>query len=594
MTKFLIGLVTGLILSVLTIVIGVFALARMGGEKKPAIADGSTLVLELEGEIPERAPVELPLPFLEQQVPNTVREIWDTLRKAAVDSRIQAVIVRPRGLSVGWAKLQEIRASIERFKKSGKPVVAFLENPGTREYYLATAAEKIYLPPEDVLYMKGLRAELTYLAGSLDKLGVEVYVEHAGKYKDFGDTFVRRNMSPETAEVMNSILDDIYGHLTTTIGTARRMKPEQVRELIDRGPFLAANARQSGLVDELLYEDQMLGELQKRTGQNIRKVSHRNYARIPAASLNLEGGPRIAFVVGEGGIVSGETVEDPFSDTNSIAAVNFSRLLRRVGDDDSIRGVIVRVDSPGGDAIASDAIWREMKRLSSKKPTVISMSDVAASGGYYISMTGDEILAYPGTITGSIGVVFGKANLKGLYDKVGVTKDFIYRGRFAMIDSDYTPLTPEARDKLREGVMATYKTFVSKAAAARKWDYDRLEPLAQGRAWLGSQAKKNGLIDELGGIDRAIELVRKKAKIADTEKVTLVTYPPKRTFFEVMLSSQPEATLESAAALTGQYGLASPSTGQLIVDKLGLKRWQIELWSKGGLMELMPYQITVR
>ena len=197
-----------------------------------------------------------------------------------------------------------------------------------------------------------------------------------------------------------------------------------------------------------------------------------------------------------------------------------------MGNDAGIQGVIVRIDSPGGEVFASDDIWREMNLLSKKKPMVISMSDVAASGGYYIAMTGDPIVAYPGTLTGSIGVVFGKANLHGLYDKLGITKDMLSRGRFATIDSDYQPLTPDGREKLRSDIEDNYRSFVTKVAAARRRKFDAVEPLAQGRVWLGSQAKANGLIDELGGLDRALEIVKEKAKIPKGERVTLVTYPP--------------------------------------------------------------------
>jgi protease-4 len=236
--------------------------------------------------------------------------------------------------------------------------------------------------------------------------------------------------------------------------------------------------------------------------------------------------------------------------------------------------VVVRIDSPGGEVFASDAIWREMNLLSKKKPTVISMSDTAASGGYYIAMTGDPVVAYPGTITGSIGVVFGKANLHGLYDKVGVTKDFLTRGRFADIDSDYQPLSAAAREKLKTAIDENYRSFVTKVATARRRKFDEIEPLAQGRVWLGSQAKANGLIDELGGLDRAIELVKDKARIPKSERVSLVTYPAKRSIFDILFGQAIESALES---------------------RLGgvLKSWQIRLWTRGGMMRLMPYTIEV-
>lgn len=586
MTKFLIGLATGIILTILTAVVVVFALARLGSDRKPSIGDNSTLVLRLEGEFPERAPVELPIPFFEQKARPTMKDVWDVLRKASVDSRIKAVLIEPRGLAVGWGKLQEIRSGIEKVKKSGKPVIAHLEMPGTREYYLATAADQIYMAPQEFLNLKGLRAELVFFRRTMDKLGVQVEIEHAGKYKDFGDTFVRDKMSPETQEVYNSVLDDLYAHLTSTIAAARKKTPEQVKAIIDEGPFLAKQAKEKGLIDDLLYDDQVL-DLVKKRGKisEVKPVSLKTYAKIPASSLGIEGGSKIALVVGQGGIVSGEVDEDDFTgDNDGIGSITFNKLLKQVSDDASVKGVIVRVDSPGGDAIASDAIWRAMSQLSRKKPTVISMSDVAASGGYYIAMTGDEVVAYPGTVTGSIGVVYGKANLRGLYDKIGITKDFLLRGRFANVDSDYFPLSDDGRKKLREGIDETYRTFVSRAANGRKRTFDQLEPLAQGRVWLGSQAKANGLVDELGGIDRAMEIIRAKAKLGAADKLTLVTYPPKRNVFEILLKETPDSIVESQLAAKARAWMRSH----------GLAEWQLRLWSQGGLLALMPYSLSIQ
>jgi protease IV len=574
MAKFLVGVVTGIILVFLILFIGVFAVAHMR-QKPPTIADGSTLILDLEGDIPERAPVEFPIPFLQQRTPPTVADVWATLRKAAVDRRIRGIILEPRDLQIGWAKLEEIRADLETFKKSGKPIYAYLKTPGAREYYLASVASRVSMDPEDELNLKGMRFELMYFRKTLDKLGVEVEIEHAGKYKDFGDMFTRASMSPETKEVLSSILDSLYGNLVQTIATARKKSPDQIRATIDQGPFLSPQARDQGLIDALLYEDQMYDEVKSKLGgQDVKKVFLRDYLKIPASAVGLVGKQRIALVTGEGGISRGEDGQD-LSGDSGIESEGFDRLLRRVGNDSDIKGVVVRIDSPGGEVFASDAIWREMNLLSKKKPMVISMSDTAASGGYYIAMTGDPVVAYPGTLTGSIGVVFGKANLHGLYDKLGVTKELLSRGRFADIDSDYQPMSAAAREKLRTAIDENYRSFVNKVAAARRRKFDEIEPLSQGRVWLGSQAKANGLVDELGGLDRAIEIVKEKAKIPKGEPITLVAYPPKRSVFDIMFGQSVESALES---------------------RLGgvLKGWQLRLWARGGLMRLMPYTIEVR
>jgi protease-4 len=575
MAKFLIGLVTGLVLAILLGVVVVFSLARFGTEKRVTVPENATLLLRLEGDIPERPPLEFPIPFFEQQTASTVKDVWELLRKAAVDTRIKAVVFEPRNIDAGWGKLEEIHADLEQFRKSGKPLVAFLQGPGTREYYLATAADRIYMGPEEFLNLKGLRATMMFFKGSLDKLGVQVEIVHAGKYKDFGDMFERTDMSPETKEVTNSILDDVYGRLLSTIATARKKSPDEIRATIDEGPFLAKQAVDKGLIDSLRYEDQVFGELKDRLKSgDIHKLSHRDYMRVPSASLGLDGKPRVAFLVGQGDITRGSSGDDGYGESG-IGAEGFNKLLRKVGNDGSIRGVIVRIDSPGGDAYASDDIWREMNLLSKKKPLVISMSDAAASGGYYMAMTGDPILAYAGTYTGSIGVVFGKPNLHGLYDKLGVSQDSLMRGRFADIDSEYQPLSPEARRKLREGIDQSYHDFVSKVAEARKRPFGEIEPLAQGRVWMGDQARQRGLVDELGGIDQAIERVKERAKIGKAEQVTIVTYPPKRSIFDVAFGRTPESIFESHV---GKF----------------LKIPQIRSLIKGGLLRVMPYTVEVK
>ena len=578
MAKFLIGLLVGVILTVALVVVSIFAVARFGTEKRTVVPDNATLILQLEGDIPERPPIEFPIPFFEQQTSSTVKDVWELLRKAAVDSRIKAVVIEPRGISAGWAKLEEIRGDLEQFRKSGKPLIAYLKGPTTREYYLATAADRIYMGPEEYLDVKGLRAEIMFFRSALDKLGVQVEIEHAGKYKDLGDMFERKDMSPETKEVMNSVLDDVYGRLLATIASARKKSVEEIRATIDEGPFLAQQAVSKGLIDELRYEDQMFGELKDRLKSgDIHKLSHRDYQRVTPASLGLEGKPRIAFLVGQGDITRGSSSDDGFGD-EGIGAEGFDKLLRRVGSDTSIRAVIVRIDSPGGDAMASDDIWREMNLLSKKKPLVISMSDAAASGGYYMAMTGDPIVAYAGTYTGSIGVVFGKPNVRGLFDKLGISEDSLQRGRFADIDSEYQPLSPAAREKLREGIDVSYHDFVTKVADARKRPYNQVEPLAQGRVWLGDQAKERGLVDELGGIDRAIEIVKEKAKIGKDEKVAIVTYPPKRSILDVAMSRTPESMFESRATPFAKLAKAA----------------HLKLLSHPGLLRLMPFAIEVR
>jgi protease-4 len=414
-----------------------------------------------------------------------------------------------------------------------------------------------------------------YFKKTLDKLGVTVEVEHAGKYKDYGDMFTRSDMSPETREVMTSVVDDVYGNLVARIAEGRKKSPEQVRAIIDQGPFTAAQARQAGLVDELRFEDQVWGELKDRLhAGELKKVAAGDYMRVPMEAVGLQGKSRIALVIGEGDIPRGEAGDDG-STGNNLTSYGFDKLLRQVAADATIKGVVVRIDSPGGEVAASDEIWRQMNLLSKQKPLVYSMSDLAASGGYYIAMTGDPIVAYPETITGSIGVVFGKPNLHGLYDKLGITKDSVQRGKHADIDSDYTSLTADERRILRDGIDESYKDFVAKVAAARRRAFSDIEPLAQGRVWMGSQARARGLVDELGGLDTAIELVKKKAHIPAGERVSLVMYPPRRSLLDIVMRRPQDDVLESKLAQA--FG-----------------RMPFHAWMKGGFLRMMPYWVEVR
>ncbi|MBV9268224.1 MAG: signal peptide peptidase SppA [Acidobacteriaceae bacterium] len=574
MGRFLIGIVVGVVVTILALVVITFAIARIFQSKKTVIPGNAVLVLNLEGNVPEAAPVEIPIPFIQSRAMPTVRDVWASLREAAGDSRIKAIVIAPRGLTVGWGRLEELHHEILAFKKSGKPVYALLAGAGSREYYLASAAEKIYISPDDLLEVKGFRIESTFFKNALDRLGVNVQVDHIGRFKDAGDMFTRTDMSPETREVLSQVLDQIYGDFCTTAGAGRHKSGDEIRALIDQGPFLAPQAKSGGLVDEIGYEDQVYSDLKKKTGQSdLKKVEIKTYAAaVP------HHGDKIAFLVGEGDIVRAQT--DGTSGSEEVLSSGaMTKLIRQIRDDKDIKGVILRVDSPGGDAIASDIILHELKLLSRQKPLAISFSDVAASGGYFISMTGDPIVSYPNTLTGSIGVLYVRPNIHGLFDKLGIREDFLTRGRMADMDSFYLPLSDAAHQKLHDEIQATYQSFVSKVATARRRSYDQIDPLAQGRVWMGQQARQNGLVDELGGLDRAVALIRQRAKLSATGDTDLVIYPPRRSLIEILTTSSSEAFEERAIERKLRSAIPDLPSPSLL---------------KGGLLRIMPYHLTVQ
>ena len=572
MGKFLLGVLVGVIVTALGAFVLIFAIGRLFASNQPTVAANSVLVLSLSGEVPEAPPVDVPLPLIETQGIPTVRDIWTSLRHAATDNRIKAVVIQPHSLSTGWGKLQEIRQELLDFKKSGKSVYAYLQGPGSREYYLATAADKIFLSPDDMLDVKGFRLEEMYFKNTLDKIGVGVQVDHIGRYKDAGDIFTKTGMSPETRDVLNQVLDQLYSEFCSTVGQFRHKPADDVRTLLDMGPFLASQAKATNLVDELGYEDQVYADLKKKTGSELNKISIRRYFRAVPGS-----GDRIALLVGEGDIVRGSP-DDSTGGQAVISSGAFKKAIQQVRNDKSVKGVILRVDSPGGDAVASDEILHELKLLSAAKPLVISMSDLAASGGYFISMTGDSIVSYPNTITGSIGVLYVRPNFHGLYDKLGISQDTLVRGKLADMDSVYQPLSDAAKQKLHDSIESTYRSFVSKVAAARKKSYDQIDPLAQGRVWMGAQAKENGLIDQLGGLDQAIALVRSRAKLPTRGDTNLVLYPARKTLFELLASSSTESALESYGRARFRAtipGLPGPA------------------FVKGGMLRILPYQLNI-
>jgi protease-4 len=575
MAKFFIGMVTGVLLVILAVVV-ILILVVHFSQKPPEIASNSVLVLRLTGEIPEKPGVEMPAFLGGDESRPTIANVWMALRKAAVDPHIKAVVLEPEDLAVGWARLEELRSDIEKFRKSGKPVFAYLRQPTAREYYVSLAADRIYMGEAEPLMLKGMRAEIMYFRKTLDKLGVTVEVEHAGKYKDYGDMFTRSDMSPETREVIASVVDGLFGNMVARIAAARHKSPDEVRTIIDQGPYTGPGALKAGLVDQLGFDDQMWSDLKNKLHiTEPKKVALGQYMKVPPEAAGLPGKRKIALVVGEGDIVRGNAGNDG-SGESSLTSYGFDRVLRDVASDSSIKGVVLRINSPGGEVTASDEIWREMNLLSQKKPMVISMSDAAASGGYYMAMTGDPIVAYPETETGSIGVVFGKPNLHGLYDKLGISKEAVERGKHADIDSDYTPLSADERQVLRDGIDESYRDFVAKVAAARHRKAEEIEPLAQGRVWLGSQARDHGLVDELGGLDTAVDLVKKKANIPAGENVSVLLYPARQTLFELLFRQR--STESMLDARIRQVVGSTP----------------FHAWMKGGYLRLMPVWFDVR
>ncbi len=472
-----------------------------------------------------------------------------------------------------WAQLQELRGAIEDFKTSGKPVVAYLEAAGAQEYYLASAANRVILMPAGVLDLSGVATYELFFRGALDKLGVFPDLLHIGDYKTYSNTFAEKGYTPAHREMDRSLNRDAYDQLVAAIAVGRKRSEDEVRKMIDGGPYLADDAKKAGLVDELAYADQIAAAPPL---QGTRRIEGDAYERAPGFAGGLSG-ERIALLYAVGTIASGKSSFDSPSG-QVLGSDTFASWVRKVRVDPSIRAIVVRIDSPGGSAIASDAIWRELMLTRDVKPVVVSMGDVAASGGYYMAVPANVIVAEPGTITGSIGVVTGKFVLKDTFEKLGVGVDSVSDGRMAEINSPFRPFSKEERAKIEEQLQATYELFLSRVAEGRHSTQAKIDSMAQGRVWTGRQAKDLGLVDELGGLDAAIQIAKQRAKIDPKKDVDLVVYPARRSIFD-LVSNPLGNSVESRLPVFGRT-----MNNRMVDAALSMLR----LFRRGEPLTLMP------
>jgi protease IV len=557
--------------------------------REPAVPSNATLVLRVGGSLSELAPNDV-YGYLRGSKAPTVRALVENLRKAKVDSRIRAVLLKPTGFeSPFWAKVQEVRDAVIDFRKSGKPIYAYLEYGGDREYYLATAADRIFLMPSTALDLTGVATYQLFLRGTLDKIGAVPDLHRIGEYKTAVNTFNEKGYTPAHKEMDQSLNLDLYEQIVRGIADGRKKNDTDVRALFDDGPFLPEDALRAGLVDDIAYADQVEEKL--RGGESLRQIDEEDYGRVSTSSLGLNRGPRIAVIYANGTINSGKSGYDPLNGAiaGSDTLIEYIRQARR---DSSVRAIVLRVDSPGGSSIASDAIWRELmiaKTEKADRPLIVSMSDLAASGGYYIAMPGQVIVAQPSTLTGSIGIFGGKVVTGGVYGKLGARIESTSVGKNAEINSPARPYNPDELKKLQEQLQAFYDQFVEKVAEARHSTPEKIDALAQGRVWTGRQAKQNGLVDELGGLDRAVAIAKQRAKIAADSDVELVVYPPRKSFYE-LLSEQVSGSSDSfQSAVFSDWLNANLTEGEL--EALRIMRGPWTMFRRGEPLALMPFTV---
>ena len=521
----------------------VMMLAMMGGTP-PSVAQNSALYLPLHAPFGE---VEAADVFSLVTRRPTLSATIEAIRKAKRDPRVKTLVITPFATGALWAQLQEVRAALEDFRQSGKSITAYLEFGGSQEYYVASAADRIVLMPAGQLDLTGVATYELFFRGALDKLGVVPDLLHIGDYKTAANTFTERSFTKAHLEMSRSLNRDWYDELVKTIASARKKSVDEVRKIIDGGPFLPEAALRAGLIDQVAYEDQLDDQ---GPVQGTRRLDANTYSNVYVAGGPTTTGAKIAVLYAVGAIASGPSALD--GSAGIVGSETFIEWLRKVRVDSTVRAIVVRIDSPGGSAIASEAIWRELMLTRDMKPLIVSMGDVAASGGYYIAVPAHTIVAQAGTLTGSIGVVTGKFALGGGLDKLGIGTGAVTDGRYADIYSPFRPFSSEERAKVEEQMQATYELFLSRVAEGRKTTKEKIDAVAQGRVWTGRQALERGLVDELGGLDRAIRLAKERAKLDVSKGVELLVYPQKPSIFDIFAHSF-GGTSAATNQLAGQW-----------------------------------------
>jgi protease-4 len=488
-----------------------------------------------------------------------LRDVVEALQRASEDDRVVGLIARVGEPSFKIAQVQEVRDAIALFRGKGKYAVAYAETfgeaaAGNRSYYLATAFDEINMQPSGDVGLTGLIYESRFLKGTLDKLGIIPRVDHRKEYKSFKYLFTERKYTAPHREAVVAVMESQFGQMVKGIAETRKLSEEQVRALIDSGPFIGNEAVDAKLVDRLAYRDEAYAGMEEKLGKKVRYLSLLEY-------LKRAGGPHrkgetIALIYGAGGIQRGKSGYNPATGEIVMGSDTVSAAFRKAAEDEDVKAILFRVDSTGGSYVASDTIrWEVANARKKGKPVVVSMGAVAGSGGYFVAMAADKIVAQPATITGSIGVVGGKMVTTGFWNKLGVTWDEVHTSKNADAWTMQKDLSPRQWARMQEWLDRVYDDFTTKVSEDRKLPKDKVLSLAKGRIWTGEDAKALGLVDELGGFATALRLARQAAKIPDDEPVRFKVYPERKSLLKQLLAGEwagrGEAVLQAAADVTG-------------------------------------------
>ena len=539
----------------------------------PTVKDKSVLVFDLSMKITDSEPNSSQ--FLEKTFSSveenniTLRKVVETLDKAGSDQNIVGIYIDGTNANsaVGYASLKEIRQALEKFRKTGKKIIAYSRDWSEKEYYLSSVANQVIVNPMGAMEMNGLSSQPMFLAGAFQKYGVGVQIVRVGKFKGAVEPLILNKLSPENREQTQKLLDDVWGEWRTSVGTSRKILPQKLQAIANSQPILeATEAKSNGLVDTIAYEDQVFTDLKKLTGNSEKdktftKISLGNYAEVPGKSSNSD--HKIAIVYAEGEMVNGS------GDEGQVGGDNFAKIFSKIRQNDQIKAVVLRINSPGGSATAAEIMQREIKLTRQVKPVIVSMGDVAASGGYWIASDSNRIFAQANTITGSIGVFGVLFNGQKLGNNNGITWDIVKTAQYADQQTISRPKSPQELALYQRSVNRIYNLFLQKVSQGRKIPTAKVAEIAQGRVWTGTAAKQIGLVDEIGGLNVAIEYAAKQAKLGNDWE--LQEYPRVSTFTERLFGKK----LDETKAKLG-IEKTQPNTSNPLINELGKLQQEIK------------------
>lgn len=535
-------------------VVSVLLLVIAALKEEEEIPKHVILTVNFEKQVAEYVPDNPIAKLMNEDVPS-LRNIVGALDKAAHDERVVGLLVRAGSAQMGFAQIQEVRDAVLAFRQSGKPAVAYAETfgevgGGNGSYYLASAFETIYLQPSGDVGLTGLRAEHPFVKGLLDSLDIEPRMAGRYEYKNAMNLFTEDHFTDAHREATEVLLQSMYDQIVGDLAAALKKTPEQIKSIIDQGPILGTQAVELGLVSDLVYRDEVYDRVKANWGAEAEYLSLSKYASN--AGTTFDEGTEVALIYGVGQVTRGKSDYSPASGSGNMGSDTVTKAFRDAVKDDDIKAIVFRIDSPGGSYVASDAIWREVEKAKAAgKPVIATMGNLAASGGYFVAMNANKVIAQPGTITGSIGVVAGKMLTEAFWKKLGITWDYAHVGKSAYFWSSGKDFTPEQWAQFNGWLDRVYVDFTQKAADGRGMSREDIHAVAKGRVWTGVDAKERGLVDELGGFQMALNLTREALNLEADAPIELRLFPKEKTLVELVLEKGVIRTLSNADVLIG-------------------------------------------